>query len=178
MLRASPESDPFIAALEFAIHSLVDGTTPSLWVQCPDKAFGFNQAPDTKQQPPAPLPPACMTFEESWEIYEQLLRLALEVKAETGLKVYPAIWYRYKLVDQPVPEWLMRVHLERILTLEWAGQRVDGYSILGGAVPTTDPMVDHMAVAADVAMQIAAPAWGWSDPAVDARLRVSFPLRK
>jgi hypothetical protein len=158
MLRAAPENDPFIASLELALHTLVDGTTPSLWVQCPATDFGSNGSPDTEQQPPAPLPADCMSFEESWEIDEQLLERALEVKAATGLGVYPAIWYRYKMVDEPVPAWLMRAHLERILAFEWAGERVDGCSILGGSVPTIEAMIDHMAIAADVAAQVARPS--------------------
>ena len=159
MLRKNADSDPLIYALEQSLHMMVDGTSPSMWVQCPGIFPNGN----------TPYPPNCMTFGRSWEVYERLLKLALETKAETGLGVYPAIWYRFKLVNEPVPEWLMRIHLDRILTFEWAGQRVDGYCILGGAVPTFDAMVDHMYVAADVANQVASslPRWGSAPSPVD-----------
>ncbi len=152
MLRKRPEQDPLIAALEYSLHLLVEATSPSMWVQCPVE---LDHGHGPQQDAGNDLPDNCLTFEESWEIYERLLKRALEVKAETGLEVYPAIWFRFKRVNEPVPEWLMRVHLARILTFEWAGQRVDGYCILGGSNPTDEPRIDHMVIAAEVATEVA-----------------------
>ncbi len=151
MLRTAAHGHPLVYALEAMLHLRVHATSPALWVQCPSVVGDGIPSVDLVETPDN-----CMSFEDSWNVYTQLLRLALEVKAETGLKVYPAVWYRYKLLGDPVPAWLMRIHLARILNFRWAEQHVDGVVILGGGGPTDDAMIDHMVLTADITTQVVA----------------------
>ncbi len=104
MLRADATRFPRTAAMEAEIAALCDATSPSMYVK-------HGQ------------------FASDWATEAVVLRRCLEVKAATGLEVYPIVWKRYRDTLDMMPEDLQRLQVRSILELEHQGQRVDGLFI-------------------------------------------------
>ena len=94
------------------------------------------------------------SFEQQWSIHEQRLVRILELKKQTGIRVFPVVWKRWRSQPREImPEEIQREQIRRILKMEVGGTRVDGLWIFGSEGVDSD--IAYMRVIRQVADAVA-----------------------